>query len=91
MIINIKNKNVSTDTPLELSKREFWQLFLTIRNTNQLTGKEIDVLSDHIVGEAKELKGNYKTYVDKLLQKNISLEKRTTPTKSTFQIKINVT
>ena len=91
MIINIKNKNPGDDTPLELTKKEFWSLFLTLRNTKQLTNKEIDVLSDHISGQPKELKGNYKKYVKSLKDKNIDLSERETPKQSTLQIKVNVT
>ena len=90
MIINIKNKNPSDDTSIELTPKEFWKLFLSIRNTNQLTDKEIDVLSDYIVGQPKKLKGNYKTYVDRLTEKGMKLEERKTPKQATIQIKINV-
>ena len=91
MTINIKNKNPSDDTPLELNEKEFWNLFLTLRNSDKLTAKEIDVLSDHLSGQAKKHTGNYKTYVDRILEKGISLEERKAPKRATIQIKINVT
>lgn len=91
MIINIKNKDIKDNSPLELSKVEFWNLFLTLRNSENLTPKEIEVLSEHLAGEPKAYKGNYKKYVDKLKEKNLVLQPRDTPKQVTLQININVT
>lgn len=91
MIINIKNKDIKDDTPLNLTSVEFWNLFLTLRNDKQLTKKEIEVFSEHLGGSPKEHKGNYKKYVDKLKEKNLVLEPRKYPKQVTLQIKINVT
>ena len=89
MIINVKNNDPRDDTPLDLTPKEFWTLFLTLRTT--LTNKEIDVASDFFSGNPKPIKGNYKTYVNKLKKKGIELKERTIPTNPTIQIKINVT
>ena len=91
MIINVKNKDIKDATPLELTKTEFWNLFLNIRNTENLTSKEIEVLSEHLAGSPKEHKGNYKKYVEKLEKKGLSLEPKSIPNKVTLQININVT
>lgn len=91
MIINIKNKDIKDNTHLELSKKEFWILFLTLRNPKNLSPKEIEILSEHLAGEPKPLKGNYKTYVNNLKKKNIDLSPKNTPKQSTLQININVT
>lgn len=91
MIINIKNNDIKDDSALNLTEKEFWKLFLQLRNPNKLTNKEIDVLSDHLVGEPKALKGNYKTYVERLEEKKISLQPKKAPKVATLQIKINVT
>jgi hypothetical protein len=91
MIINIKNKDIKDNTPLEFTKTEFWDLFLNIRNTKNLTSKEIEVLAEHLAGEPKEYKGNYKKYVEKLEKKGLSLKPKSIPNKVTLQININVT
>ena len=80
---------MNNDTPIALSRKEFWKLYLKIK-TNNLTTKEIDIVAEHWAGAPKPLKGNYKAYVQKIRDKGIPLTNQSTPKEITLQININI-
>lgn len=89
MTLNILNKDYKDDSPIKVSEHEFWKLWLRIKNVN-LTDKEIEVAADFYTGTEKALKGNYKTYVERLQKKGIPLKKMKTPAELTLQINIKI-
>lgn len=94
MIFNLLNKDLNDKQPIDLTEKEFWILFLTIRNTVQerLTKKEIEIVAEHLSGTQPEKpKGNYKTYLNKIKEKGVSLSRKQLPNKLTLQINAAIT
>lgn len=90
MKLNVLNKNQQDESPKQMTAKEFWKLYLTIR-PNDLTPKQIDIVSDFWSGtQPEKITGNYKTYVNKLEDKNIPLTKQTIKGNVTLQLNINV-
>jgi hypothetical protein len=89
MTLNILKNDYRDDTPIEMSAHEFWKLWLRIKNVN-LTDREIDVAADFYTGTEKAIKGNYKTYVERLQKKGIPLKKMKTPNELTLQINVKI-
>ena len=88
MVLNILNKDQSSPTTLQLTKKEFWKLYIRIK-LDFLTTKEIDVLSDIWSGAVKEIRGNYRTYIKRLESYKIPLKEQTIPTKD-ISLHINI-
>tara|TARA_R110000851_G_scaffold193718_1_gene344518 strand:- start:32 stop:292 length:261 start_codon:yes stop_codon:yes gene_type:complete len=78
---------MKSSEPIVLTTKEFWQLYLKIK-TDNLTAKELSIAADFWAGDPKPLKGNYKTYVEKIQKKGIPLKMVTVPKEITLEINV---
>ena len=91
IVLNVLKKDIRDDTLISMNEKEFWKLYLSIK-TDNLTDKEIDILSDYRAGTVPEKpSANYKTYSKKIKGKGYLLERQKVEGVIKLQININVT